>query len=186
MLDAPPAMTERCIQRWLFQELRSATKIAMPNYTPAGWWECDLFSVTKAGYFHEHEIKLSVADFRADAKKSERGWNYERRKQEDRNKHDELASACERGPSCFWFVVPEGLIESSDVPEWAGLKYAIRQDRYWGRTKIVRPAPRLHREKANPKVIEHAKGVCYWRYWNAINTMSRNNIEYQMESEASA
>src|SRR5271157_2571610 len=33
-------------------------------------WESDLFSVTKAGYAHEFEIKISLSDFRAHADKT--------------------------------------------------------------------------------------------------------------------
>lgn len=41
-------------------------------------WECDLLAMSKSGYLHEIEIKVSVADLRADAKKHKHalGWKH--------------------------------------------------------------------------------------------------------------
>jgi hypothetical protein len=46
----------------------------MTNFTPKGWWECDLAYLTKSGYLFE--IKLTAADFRKDGEKVEvsRAW----------------------------------------------------------------------------------------------------------------
>ena len=54
-------MTEQTIQNRLYYMLRSAAQCLMPNFTPGGWWECDLATVTRAGYFVEYEIKLSLS-----------------------------------------------------------------------------------------------------------------------------
>jgi len=72
------AMTSKQIQHALFDQFGNASKLMIPNYTPAHWFECDLIRVTKAGYLEEFEIKISVADFKADAKKgpSERDKQY--------------------------------------------------------------------------------------------------------------
>ena len=62
-------MTERDIQIAIWWAWGKAGHCCMPNYTPRDWWECDVFCVSKAGYFTEYEIKLTAQDFRADAQK---------------------------------------------------------------------------------------------------------------------
>jgi RNA polymerase primary sigma factor len=52
------------IQAWLHQQRAATYAVLLPNYTPDKWHECDVFGVTRAGYFHEFEIKLTRADFR--------------------------------------------------------------------------------------------------------------------------
>lgn len=170
-------MTERQIQRWLFNTLRSTCRVVVPNYTPAHWWECDVFAVTKAGYFHEYEIKLTRGDFKADADKAHTAWGRELRVIDGREvatfgrhrtslKHERLALASPNGgPTQFWYVVPDGLLAIDDVPSWAGLKYAKGNGNFMTFT-TPKPAPRLHREKCDPAIVAHATGVCYWRYWN--------------------
>jgi hypothetical protein len=161
-------MIVRDIQTGLWLALRGTSQLVLPNFTPAAWFECDVFSVSKSGYMHEHEIKMSVADFRRDAEKAD--YFYERvdgrfAKQRKATKHERLLQADVRGPSCFWFVVPDGLIGKSDVPRWAGLK-VVRDQGHWCSVRVVKMAPRLHNAQVSAKVIEQAETACYWRYWN--------------------
>lgn len=160
----------------------------LPNYTPAGWWECDVFELTDAGYWREYEVKTSVADFRRDAGKVRSKVVSEKIPDDERtgrkthrlvshtlNKHDLLAERSPKGPSAFWFVVPSGLIQAAEVPEWAGLiwvndrgpKHRLR----WRFTcDEVKKAPRLHKEKCPAKVVESARSTCYWRMHGAMET----------------
>lgn len=62
-------LTERRVQRAIYLHTHRRYQVVMPNYTPAGWWECDVWGVTKAGYGVEWEVKLTVSDFRKDAEK---------------------------------------------------------------------------------------------------------------------
>ncbi len=170
MTDQPHMLTvtEARVQRALWYKLRSASRIVMPNYTPMHWWECDLWSVTRAGYMVEHEIKLSFSDFRADARKTNhRG-----------SKHARLALGDIHGPTRFWFVFPAQLIEGphldewllSAVPAWAGIKVVWPvHDGCYLRLKVVRPAPRLHAEKVDhTRILPRVHETCYYRYWTAI------------------
>jgi hypothetical protein len=165
-------MTERQIQNALARDLKR-WQVMMPNYTPFGWYECDLWGVTKAGYAVEFEIKVSVADFRADTKKGRlrragclRGPN----NQMTEYKHARLEQRDAKGPSRFFYVVPEGLIGLDELPDWAGLILISKyEDPRYAHLLIqteLQPAPKLHKHKADPKTIEHARGVCYYRYWN--------------------
>lgn len=127
-------------------------------YTPAGWWECDVYEVTAAGYWREYEVKVSRGDFVRDARKVKRPW-----KGQPETKHGLLAVGSPRGPSRFSFVTPAGLVEPGELPEWAGLVEA-HQSKY-GRVHLVTvvEAPRLHLGKADPKAVEHARAMCYYR-----------------------
>ena len=146
----------------------------LPRFTPSGWWEADVFELTDAGYWREYEIKVTRADFRQDQGK--RAWR--KPTGADRkgyhNKHDLLAARDTAGPSHFWFVCPAGLIGAEDVPEWAGLIHmtdCVRGPRkYRLRDVVVKPAPRLHKEKCRPQVAEKARECCYWRLHAAWGT----------------
>lgn len=160
--------TERDIQRKLFWDYHQSA-VLVPNYTPAGWWECDLFRVTKAHYFYEYEIKLSLRDFRADAKKRDtRSMQYERFRQRlarySTKKYWQLEHAGKRCPSRFYYVVPASIAEGvqGELPSFAGL---IVFDRY---LREVIKAPRIHARKVSGHVIRNAQRVCVWRYWDAL------------------
>src|SRR5690348_10757853 len=100
-------LTERRIQDRLYHDLWSGAMLIAPCYTPGSWWECDLWHVTKAGYGVEHEIKLSRADFKKDAKKAirrvvpKKSGGYER---QETTKYDLLSTGDPSGPSRFFYV----------------------------------------------------------------------------------
>lgn len=160
-------MTAREIQRRLISDIWRQS-FAMPNYTPEGWWECDVFEVTKAGYFKEYEIKISRTDFKADALKKKRGQYWLTKP--DLIKHEQLDKRSTKGPKQFTFIVPENLVKPDELPWWAGLTYASVRTGVKAPWHIVlqpvKPAPVLHREKLNPDITAHARGVCYYRFNN--------------------
>ncbi len=192
-------MTAHQIQDALWCDLgnRGHDSVA-PNYTPFRWWECDIFSVTKKGFFVEHEIKLSVSDFRADARKArshvvrdllgapvrdEKNWI----KTEMLSKHARLEMNDVNGPSNFYFVVPKDMISVEEIPTWAGLVYAYHpMESGWDETSkldesrvclsVQKRAPRLHNSPVNPKVLDHLRKILCWRYWNARMSMRRKEI----------
>lgn len=164
-------MTCRDIQRQLIRD-RYSKGFAIPNYTPSGWFECDVFEITKAGFFREYEIKLTVSDFRADEKKRRTDWkitsngNYERTSSGQKL---QMLSECRlRGPSRFYYVAPIGLLTLDHIPEWAGfIEMEYISDSYWPWNHLQRTrreAPQLHRSKVLPEIRAHAESVCYWRF----------------------
>lgn len=174
-------MTEQEVQNALWFELRQkGHDLICPNYTPLGWFECDVFSVTKSGYFFEHEIKLTVSDFRADVHKQRdewvSGWGPDQVRNTDK-KHDLINGANIAGPRAFFYVAPEGMLTAEQVPAWAGLMEASYGNEWSAKEqkilptktiglKVLKEAPKLHKHKVDPKVIEHLQGLFYWRYWN--------------------
>lgn len=171
-------MTARDIQRRLMVE-RYARSFVLPNYKPKGWFECDVFEITEAGYAVEYEIKLTASDFRADVKKAKERFKIvdgHWTKETQPTKHFQLQNGHAVGPSSFYFVVAakrEGdgvvaIVNESDVPAWAGLIHATEFSRHhappWRVSlDIVRRAPKIHGEKCPEEVRKHAESVCYWR-----------------------
>ncbi len=167
-------MNERYIQLRLKSLLQSSCVVIAPNYTPMDWWECDLWAVTRNGYAAEYEIKLSVADFRADAKKSALrsksgiGWV-------EQNKHEQIRTS-EHAPSRFYYVVPKDMQSLlPEIPEWAGF---IVVD---GWPKIVKAAPRLHNRKARKREIRLAQTRMWHRYWACLGDIERMQDDHRRQ-----
>jgi len=177
-------MTAKDIQHALFAKFGNSSRLMIPNYTPENWFECDLFRVTKAGYAEEFEIKLSVADFKADAKKGpddndrllhellpDNHWR--KQKFDGRTKHERLSAGDPLGPIRFWFAMPEVVAAKVEIPVWAGL-VTFREHREhgpimnstWKECATFKRAPQLHRACCRGTIKDHALGVFYWRYWN--------------------
>lgn len=149
---------------------RYRRSVVMPRYTPIGWWECDVFELTNDGYFREYEIKLSVADFKADAKKKNVvQWEGGKRLETPREdfKHEHLALKTPGGPVQFWFVTPENLLSAEMIPSFAGLIELRARENGRGAIQLFPvqriKAPRLHNTKADPKIKPHVMSVGYWR-----------------------
>jgi hypothetical protein len=164
-VNAGDAIRTLLVSRW-------RRNFCLPNFTPRRWWECDLFELTAAGYFREYEVKVSLADFRADAGKESTAWTPGQGRRVER-KHDLLARGDPRGPSRFWYVVPAGLVDVAAVPAWAGLiEMHTAPSCAWYRERVVRPAPRLHREACPAAAAQHARGICCWRMHELRNRLA--------------
>lgn len=151
-------MTERVLQSRFWTRYGATFGLLLPNYTPRGWFECDLFGVTRAGYFQEFEIKLTVPDYWADFEKRGRlgSWRDGYREVE---KHRALKAGDPAGPSAFWFCLSTQVAGRVEIPSWAGLRV------FDGRWRTVKTAPRLHRTKCPQAIQDHARGVTYFRFW---------------------
>jgi hypothetical protein len=188
-------MTEWDIQNAIFRDYHTAHFLICPNYSPAGWHECDVFSVTKAGYMNEYEIKLTKADFKKDAGKMEREkFTWSGPVTNRSTKHQRLAIGDPQGPARFFFVLPVGIVDDVDVPEFAGIIRASAHPKS-GRIHLekTREAKRLHEQKVSQLVADHVKGVFYWRLWSerirnarknsSKQTGQQNTIEQKHETE---
>lgn len=149
-------------------------------------WESDIFSLTKAGYSIEIEVKIYRADYIADFKKAIKHrfltnhnskncvhkknytpsqWGY------IDGKFTQLeGAACgvtfakpqEKIPNRFYFACHTGLIKEDDLPGYAGLIWVDDK----GAAKVIKKAPLLHKLK-NVKEEDLADKY-YWRVQNAI------------------
>jgi len=143
-------------------------------------WECDFISITRAGYVHEYEIKLSKSDFKADFRnkklkheiigtgsRAPSHWENEIMNWPKQTGYSQGVKAqfvdgrkpCKR-PNYFWYVCPQGLIDKDQIPEYAGLIYIDD----W--QKIIKKAPCLHRKKVDEKITGHIAYSLMVKYWD--------------------
>jgi len=179
----------------LWSQYQSVSKMVLSNYTPKSWWECDLWRLTLSGYTTEYEVKLTVADFKADAKKH---WLMTRDKQNARPynpkfvdmskpgmqerfeqvyKHELIERRDPRAPNRFYFVTPKDL--AVDIPDWAGhivapvtakqLRENPRLIRGRKCLQIRQQAPTVHQNKWKADA-DFEKKLMY-RYWNSKTTL---------------
>lgn len=115
-------------------------------------WESDVIRVMKSQCWHELEIKLSVADFRADFRKKITSWNpnspgkHAIYSTESVSKRIGLVSQTGwRGipiPASFTFVTPAGLLSPDQIPSHCGLMEVHPDGHRFGVKTVVKP-PRL-------------------------------------------
>lgn len=147
-------------------------------------WECDFVSITKAGFIHEYEIKLTFPDFKADFKKKEKHQilenGYRELSEHESNMifyhgdkynipnltNDNKVSG--KRPNYFWYICPENLIDENDIPKYAGLIYIFeyKSNSEILYTKLIKKAPRLHKEHVTEKQLLHLLDSMYYKYWN--------------------
>lgn len=158
--------TEEYIQRKLGWFLSMSTqKYVMENLFVFSW-ESDKLIMTRSGMLYEFEIKISRSDFKADFKKKDKHVILEG-KEEFVPSYDKVLDCWKplheeyykvshyKKPHYFYYAVPEGLIDASEVPEYAGLIYVLPEGKYetkdgkWcsNGTYVVKPAPKLHNDK---------------------------------------
>lgn len=161
-------------QRWL-------RGFCLPNFTPPNWWECDIFELTKSGFFREYEIKTSRSDFLIDASKGGyKRWkrNYLNEVGELPKKHDLLANKSAQGPSQFYFITPPDLGVEEEVPSFAGHIHILERNKKFY-FKEIKPAPRLHGTKCDKATEEKAREACYYRMHSLRDTICRHASDRQ-------
>ena len=149
--------TESQIQDLLHKHLSSkGHEFITPN---VGLWvgESDLVSCTQSMYGYEYEIKVTRSDFLRDKKKR-------------RHKvYSTLtAESQQRGPSRFYYATPPGLIDESDLPQYAGLLYVDSMEKYgntYAKVEKVREAPRRHMNKIKDDRLRYLGRGLTLRYW---------------------
>lgn len=122
------------------------------HFTGYGLAECDVISISNSNYIYEYEVKISKSDFKADFKKKKHKLMLERKctkykmiKENNQNIKDTIYLTS----NYFYFVVPEGLVDISEIPEYAGLIY-ITEGHFF---ITIKKAPLLHKEKASYNFI---------------------------------
>jgi hypothetical protein len=139
-------------------------------------YEADILEITKTGFTYEYEVKLSKADFKLDAKKNNGYYanaetNFEK---VIRYKKDELIAG--KRVNYFYYVVPEGLLNKTDIPIYAGLIYFKivivgfynNKQGSFNKEKIVFntivKAPKLCPDKINSEKLLKCFESTYYRY----------------------
>lgn len=171
-------LTERIAINAIMRPRYAQSTCVVPNYTPRHWWECDVFEVTRSGYFVEYEVKLSFADFVKDRQKMKEGQyrltagRYDGTRDPGIKKHDQLTNRAAGIPSRFWYVceqtIATQIVSKMLLPEWAGL-ISMWMTEHGTATEQIVEAPKLHSEKIDQKIIDHAYYSCYWRMHRLIH-----------------
>ena len=120
-----------------------------------GAWEADLLEVTRSNLTYEYEVKVSRCDFHKDGKKE--------------GKFDNITSG--KRTNYFYYIVPDGLVKPEEVPEFAGLIYAINGTRRAnGYTEsaiyfhVVKSPQKVSSIKADNKFIDKLNLSAYYRF----------------------
>lgn len=144
------------------------------NYLFAG--ELDVCSVSKAGYVHEFEVKVSRADFKADAKK--RKWHY----------YDYAHEASKqawfiKAPNYFTYVCPEGMIKPEELKPWQGLIYLLPDNSI----QVVKKSTIIHKVKFDlPKLLTKMLTVNNWHHYYGAQKLTILNREIQARNDEQA
>lgn len=114
-------------------------------------WESDFFSVSESGYVYEVEIKVTRGDFKDDFNKT--------------SKHTLLESVDPeinlKRPNKFFYAAPKGLLNTIEIPKYAGL---IEIDSLDDMPVISKNAPFLHRENSLNLLKDVLLDKFYYRY----------------------
>jgi hypothetical protein len=180
-------ITEKAIQDALYRHLRVSFTTVFPNMDTITNYEADVLAVSRAGYAYEYEIKISLADFRADMKKVCKHASLSGKVKKipypyDWNPHDiyVLSDApedpfqamrngtCypEKRPKQFWYVIHGFDVPDAELPTYAGLmKYAVPEVGLpWFET--IKQAPNLPAKKVDKDLLHHATANMLFRYWS--------------------
>ena len=151
-------MNEQHIQTVLFKYLLDkGHSFIAPNCKALGY-EADLLSVLASGHCYEYEIKVTRADFAADAAKRTKHDTYSRAgnmREGNRAKH---------APARFYYVVPDGLVQPAEVPVQYGLMYVLCN----GDVQIVRQAGWLHHEMLGFDGYRRIANSLMWKVFKGV------------------
>jgi len=109
-------------------------------------WESDLLRLHKSALTIEGEVKRSRNDYFADFEKEE--------------KHRRLSMRDGIIPNEFYYIVPRGMIDKEEIPEYAGLvevmqTKSLRDQKY----RVMKRAPRL----TNDLLPDHFYRELIWK-----------------------
>ncbi len=126
-----------------------------------GLHECDLLALTKAGYAHEVEIKVTVSDLKRDLEK----------------RHGHRSAWIK----CLWFAMPEAMEGAVEyVPENAGVILVEVEKRNllrFHRARVLRkPRPRKDAVKWGPERRFDLARLGAIRYWDIVLTQPHEHF----------
>lgn len=151
--------------------------IIIPNcFLVVGQGESDLLCIRKSLYIEEIETKISKQDFYNDFSKTITLKDSENATYTTINKHD----AAKEGLCFFnrhWFLLPNNVIELSEIPEHSGLMVIYRN-----KIKVIKSAPLLHRRKADIEMIYRASSSAARRIWSLKDNIGQ--LKSQLDQTA--
>ena len=119
-------------------------------------WESDFFSVSESGYVYEVEIKVTRGDYKDDFNKTSKHLLLSEGKESTKNI---------KRPNKFFYACPKGLLNTVEIPEYAGL---IEITSPHEMATVVKEAPFLHRENSLEALKDVLLDKFYYRYRDLI------------------
>ncbi|MCZ4311409.1 hypothetical protein AB6D66_00750 [Vibrio pomeroyi] len=138
----------------LLEEHQKRFETMIPNVHITQFNEADVIGIRKSGFVDEFEIKLSRQDFMADRKKT---LDFENSGSQFKLKELESGNLI---INHFWYVIPKGLVQISELPEFAGLIEIS------DKPLIIRHPKRLHSRKATFEERYHLAKKASDRFWS--------------------
>lgn len=172
------SVNEICFQlKTLFNDFNYM--LHLPTTTPLGWWECDLFVLTKSMLYHEFEIKRSVVDLKRDFKTKKRKHSCLKYRANSPMKLPVIGDYDIRRaiPNYYWLVLTFDY-DIDQLPDYCGVIKVDVNDKtvtdnfHFGYTehqvsmRRLKNAPRLHNNKVSEKVFIKLVAKLNIRYWN--------------------
>ena len=181
--------TEQMIQTAIYYERVQSQDTLMPNIYYANW-EADMIAITKAGLVTEFEVKVTVADFRADKLKIEKHIclqnTFATKRPADMPR---LMTGWAREalvPNRFVYAMPEEVAAKviDEIPPYAGL-LIVKQERppystieeagIQLRTEWARLPKQLHREKITDSKMRNVGENAAERYCQKLLNVKYGN-----------
>lgn len=165
---------QSAVQKYLYDKSNVYQAL---NYAKSGYYESDILGVTPSMIVTECEVKISMSDFKADFKKTEKHLRLQN------PIHDKHRST----PNRFFYACPKGMIDISLIPTYAGLIYVDER----GVVELIKQAPVLHKNKATNKLIigmlnqltqkSIYGGICKLTHDN--NILKEKHDRYQLDKQ---
>lgn len=135
--------------------------IALPNDTTFSRWECDLLSISRSEFSHEHEIKISRADYLREFKKE--------------RKQEWLTTMKAEGPNYYWFVTFNFDIEPPLYAGW--IKIIPNPDGYHADIRIMKKAPLRHKTRISLEWKAKLANLLSYRLSHAYWELYRKKVQ---------
>lgn len=155
-------LTESKIQEILDREYAKRTEYQLENLYVFDW-ESDYLIKTKAGYWYEFEIKISLSDFKNDKKNKKKKFDLLESKDENK--------LC---PNYFSYCVPKELTEKVKdfLPSYAGL-YEISEHFY---PVQIKAPEKINNRKMTDEDLNLTKKF-YYNYKSWKDKVDKNFVE---------
>lgn len=174
--------TEETIRQSLNQLYLSNPKYLLHNLFLFGW-ESDYLAYTHSGYWHEVEIKVTMADFHNDRKKKPEKFRILDDNGSWRGRH---TTDC---PNYFSYAVPSSMAEKvlAETPSYIGV-YSVGEKTTARCAPIfcLRPPTKLHSEKIDPDTLKFGEKMYYhYKHEEAFNIKSKQivaKLRYEIQT----
>ena len=151
---------------------RNYELIGINTFLTLDYSEMDICGLSRAGLVSEVEIKRSVGSFKRDFDKVIR-FSEGHPDHGKILKHDEV-KAGRTNSNYFSFLLPEGLVDKCDIPEYAGLYVYRINDNGYGVVQKEKSPPLLHKRTINHNLRYNIALGLARKFWDNKHDMNKD------------